>query len=74
MNRPTASNNLSRKTENELKETVKRFMCEASNNLQLLRDKLTGAGFKDVQITTKADGRPWVVTALASGKKVAVWQ
>lgn len=74
MNKPTASNNLSLKTVDELKEMVKRFIREASNNVQLLRDKLTGAQFKEVKITVKVDGTPWVVTALASGKKVTVWQ
>mgnify|MGYP003421825101 CR=1 FL=1 len=74
MNKSTPSNNLSTKSVDELREMIKRFMRESSNNTQLLRDKLTGAQFKNIHITNKVDGAPWTVTVLASGKKVTVWQ
>lgn len=73
MNKPTASDNLSLKSTDELRALVKRFMRESANDIKKLHDKLTGAQFKSVKITVKADGIPWLVTALASGKKVTVW-
>lgn len=67
-----AANNLSKKTKEEVIEIVKRFLKEAEGDAELLRDKLTGAGFKNIKITNNK--KICVVQVSASGKTITLHQ